>query len=57
MQDHMNSGKHPEPEQQEWVWRRDDHHSEMAARTTTDPAALAKMAEDGSTAFPGHAER
>src|ERR1035437_3864885 len=46
MQDHMNSEKHSNPEQQEWVWRRDDHHSEMAARTTTDPATLAKMVEE-----------
>jgi hypothetical protein len=46
MQDHMNSENHSEPEQQQWIWRRDDHHSNMAARTTTDPATLAAMVED-----------
>ena len=45
MQDPMNNENDSEYEQQPWIWGLDHQHSEMAARTTTDPATLAKMVE------------
>jgi hypothetical protein len=46
MQDQAHSGQSPHLAPHRWVWGLDDWNSTMAARTETDPTALASMVED-----------